>query len=57
MARSVYCECNERFTCRHCLANAKPYFYTLNDGSAIAVGPLQGVTTNEQALQARSDER
>lgn len=22
------CECNPRFTCRHCCENAKPYFFT-----------------------------
>lgn len=24
------CECTRRFTCRHCLNNRKPYFWTPN---------------------------
>lgn len=35
MSRSVECRCEPRFTCGYCLRNAKPYFYTLSDGSRI----------------------
>lgn len=56
MSRSVHCECGPRFTCRRCLQNARPYFFTCADGSAIVVGPLQRSTqqektTNEQFTQ------
>lgn len=39
------CECDPRFTCGYCLRNAKPYFWTLSDGSAIAVTPGFGVAS------------
>jgi hypothetical protein len=42
MKTQADCKCTSRFTCGNCLRNAKPYFYTLSDGSAIVVGPLQG---------------
>lgn len=32
------CECSHNFTCKHCLQNAKPWHYTLSDGSAIVGG-------------------
>jgi hypothetical protein len=37
MARSVECRCESRFTCGHCLRNAKPYHYTLSDGTRVIV--------------------
>lgn len=39
------CACDPMFTCGHCLRNGPIYFYGLSDGSAIAVGPLQGIGT------------
>lgn len=33
--RSPECKCDPRFTCRYCLDNRKPAFYTLADGSAL----------------------
>jgi len=45
MARSIECKCDPQFTCGHCLRNAKPWFYTLHDGSAIAEIPVQKYTT------------
>jgi hypothetical protein len=47
MARSVECKCEFNFTCGYCLRNAKPWFYTLSDGSAIYETPLQGSTDSE----------
>ena len=39
MARSEHCECvSGRFTCGYCLRNAKPWHYTLSNGSAIVGG-------------------
>jgi len=35
MARSIECRCEYNFTCGYCLRNAKPYFTTLSNGSAI----------------------
>jgi hypothetical protein len=37
--RSTECQCTYRFTCGYCLRNAKPYHYTLRDGSAIIPPP------------------
>lgn len=37
MARSAECKCERNFTCGYCLRNAKPWFFTLSDGSAIYV--------------------
>lgn len=47
-ARSADCRCESGFTCRHCLANAKPYHYTLAGGGAI-VGDAPGVQPNPRA--------
>jgi hypothetical protein len=38
-ARSVECRCTNNFTCGYCLRNAKPWHYTLSDGSAIIPPP------------------
>lgn len=27
-ARSIHCQCDHHFTCGHCLANRKPWFFT-----------------------------
>lgn len=35
MARSIECRCEYNFTCGYCLRNAKPYHFTLNDGTRI----------------------
>jgi hypothetical protein len=35
MSRSAECKCESNFTCGHCLRNAKPYHFTLTDGSRI----------------------
>lgn len=37
MARNIECKCEYNFTCRYCLANAKPWHYTLSNGSAVYV--------------------
>jgi len=51
MSRSAECRCEiGRFTCGHCLRNAKPYFYTLSDGSAIYHVPFQGTNRKEEFL-------
>lgn len=35
------CECElGRFTCRHCLENAKPYHYTSDDGTRYPAPPV-----------------
>lgn len=34
-AKNVECKCESNLTCGHCLRNAKPYHYTLGDGSCI----------------------
>jgi hypothetical protein len=41
MARSEHCKCDSRFTCGHCLKNAKPYFFTLASGERIYEVPVQ----------------
>lgn len=51
MARSAECSCESNRTCGYCCRNAKPWFFTLSDGSAIYSGPLQGVTRSEDAVQ------
>jgi hypothetical protein len=38
MARSAECCCERLFTCRHCLQNAKPYFFT--GASGVVGAPL-----------------
>ena len=48
MAWSTECQCDHRFTCRHCLRNAKPWHYTLSDGSALYVAPFQGAKKSEE---------
>ena len=35
MSPNIECRCDPQFTCGYCLRNAKPYFYTLSDGSTI----------------------
>jgi hypothetical protein len=35
MAKNTECKCTSSFTCGYCLRNAKPYFYTLEDGTRI----------------------
>ena len=32
---SIECQCESNFTCGYCLRNAKPWHFTLSDGSAI----------------------
>jgi hypothetical protein len=39
MAKSAECKCESSFTCGYCLRNAKPWHYTLSNGSAIVGGP------------------
>lgn len=34
------CKCESNFTCGYCLRNAKPWHYTLSDGSAIIPPPV-----------------
>ena len=46
-ARSAECECDDSSTCGHCLRNAPPWHYTLDDGSAIYSGPLQSTRRKE----------
>ncbi len=41
-AKSVECKCDNHFTCRYCLHNAKPYFYTCDNGLVIYDIPLRG---------------
>lgn len=43
MSRPVECECASNFTCGYCLRNTKPHFYTLSNGSAIAVDMKFGI--------------
>jgi hypothetical protein len=31
MTKSIECKCTYRFTCRYCLQNAKPYYFTVTD--------------------------
>lgn len=33
--RNPECQCTYNFTCRYCLQNAKPYFFTLTNGTRI----------------------
>lgn len=40
-ARPAECKCTDSFTCGYCLANAKPYFFTLDDGSVFYVNPTR----------------
>jgi len=37
--------CTHIYTCGACLADCPVYFWTCEDGSAIADGPLQGIGT------------
>ena len=43
MARNENCRCDS-MTCKYCLQNRKPYFFTLSDGSAIYDIPVQKAT-------------
>jgi hypothetical protein len=49
-AKSIECKCTDDFTCGYCLRNAKPWFYTLSDGSAIYDVPFQGVAKNKERI-------
>lgn len=40
MSKSVECKCTSNFTCGYCLHNAKPWHFTLSDGSAIYSAPI-----------------
>ena len=54
--RPVECKCDHSFTCGFCLRNAKPWFWTCSDGSAIAVGPPQGTKRFGDSAAALSAE-
>jgi hypothetical protein len=47
MAKSAECKCERNFTCGFCLRNAKPCFFTLQDGSAIYEVTVQGTKKEE----------
>jgi len=49
MAKNIECKCTYNFTCGYCLANRKPYFYTLSNGSAIYEMPAQSTMSNGQS--------
>ena len=54
MAKNIECKCEpNRFTCGYCLRNAKPYFYTLSDGSAIYLIPVQSPNQYVRDLEAK----
>lgn len=34
------CKCEPNFTCRQCLSNARPYYFTTSTGAVLPASPL-----------------